>query len=148
MTAFVTAASSFLCAITPALGSEQKKIEPVKLNVGAFNYAKELISHGHMVIDGKGAWREDRPSTEVENEFIRLHGFDEYAKWHLGIDDRYSENSKRRYKFPFGDFKDVHRCGVLAAQSRAAQYKYGEIESAATQLRAMIDSAQRRNANR
>jgi hypothetical protein len=72
------------------------------------------------------------------NEFIRLHGFREYAKWHLGIDDRYAENTKRRYKFPYGDFKNVHRCGVLAAQSRAGQHKYYEIENAAAQLKTMI----------
>jgi len=148
MTAFLAAASIFLYAITSALGREQEKIEPLRLNVAAFNYAKELISQGHIVIDGKGAWREDQPSTEAENEFIRLHGFGEYAKWHLGIDDRYSENTKRRYKFPYGDFKNLHRCGLLAAQSRARQYKYSEIENAATQLRAMIGSTQKRNAKR
>jgi len=148
MTAFLAAASIFLYAITSALGREQEKIEPLRLNVAAFNYAKELISRGHMVIDGKGAWREDQPSTEAENEFIRLHGFGEYAKWHLGIDDRYSENTKRRYKFPYGDFKNLHRCGLLAAQSRARQYKYSEIENAATQLRALIGSTQKRNAKR
>jgi HAMP domain-containing protein len=148
MTAFLAAASIFLYAITSALGREQEKIEPLRLNVAAFNYAKELISQGHMVIDGKGAWREDQPSTEAENEFIRLHGFGEYAKWHLGIDDRFSENTKRRYKFPYGDFKNLHRCGLFAAQSRARQYKYSEIENAATQLRAMIGSTQKRNAKR
>jgi len=148
MTAFLAAASIFLYAITSALGREQEKIEPLRLNVAAFNYAKELISQGHMVIDGKGAWREDQPSTEAENEFIRLHGFGEYAKWHLGIDDRYSENTKRRYKFPYGDFKNLHRCALLAAQSRARQYKYSEIENAATQLRALIGSTQKRNAKR
>jgi hypothetical protein len=74
----------------------------------------------------------------AENEFIRLHGFGEYAKWHLGIDDRYAENTKRRYKFPYGDFKNVHRCGVLAAQSRAGQHKYYKVENAAAQLKAMI----------
>jgi len=148
MTAFLAAASIFLYAITSALGREQEKIEPLRLNVAAFNYAKELISQGHMVIDGKGAWREDQPSTEAENEFIRLHGFGEYAKWHLGIDDRFSENTKRRYKFPYGDFKNLHRCGLLAAQSRARQYKYSEIEDAATQLRALIGSTQKRNAKR
>ncbi len=148
MTAFLTAASIFLCAITQASGWEREKIEPLKLNVAAFNHAKELVSQGHVVIDGKGAWREDRPSPEFENEFIRLHGFGEYAKWHLAIDNRYSENTKRRYKFPYGDFKNVHRCGVLAAQSRATQYKYREIESVATQLRAMIEATQGGNPKR
>ena len=49
----------------------------------ALNYAKELISEGPVVIDLKAAWTKDRPSADVENEFIRQHGLSEYAKWHL-----------------------------------------------------------------
>ncbi len=116
-----------------------EKIHAVQLNQSAFDYAKALVKQGYVVADGRGAWSQHQPSAEEENEFIRLHGFGEYAKWHLGIDDRYAENTKRRYKFPYGDFKNIHRCGVLAAQRRAGQYQYHEIENAAAQLKAMID---------
>jgi hypothetical protein len=71
---------------------------------------------------------------------FRVHGFSEYAKWHLGTDDRYPENTKKRYKFPYGDFKNVHRCGVLAAQTRAGEHRYSEIENAAAQLRALVEA--------
>jgi hypothetical protein len=37
------------------------------------------------------------------------------------------------------DFKSVHRCGVLTAESRAGQYKYPDIERAAAHLHGMID---------
>jgi hypothetical protein len=114
------------------------------LNEDAFAFAVQLVKQGYFIADGKGAWSEHRPSTDEENEFIRLHGFSEYAKWHLGIDDRYPENTKRRYKFPYGDFKNVHRCGVLAVQARAGEYRYSEIENAAAQLRAMIEAARNR----
>jgi hypothetical protein len=137
-TAFLAAACAFFCAISATVGNDQENTNAVKVNIGAFEYAKELIKQGHIVADGRGAWSEHQPSAVAENEFIRLHGFGEYAKWHLGIDDRYAESTKRRYKFPYGDFKNVHRCGVLAAQSRAGQYKYYEIENAAAQLKAMI----------
>jgi len=113
-----------------------------KLNEDAFAFAVQLIKQGHFIADGKGAWSEHRPSTDEENEFIRVHGFSEYAKWHLGIDDRYPENTKRRYKFPYGDFKNIHRCGALAVQARAGEYRYSEIEKAAAQLRAMIEATQ------
>jgi hypothetical protein len=43
--------------------------------------------------DGKGAWREHKPLPGVENEFIRVHRFAEYAKWHLGVDERYAVNT-------------------------------------------------------
>jgi len=94
----------------------------------------QLIRQGQVVADGKGAWTEHRPSADEENDFIRLRGFPEYAKWHLGIDRRFPENSKQRYKFPYGDFKNVHRCGLLAVKARAQQYGYQEIGNAAAEL--------------
>src|SRR6266853_4149904 len=133
-TVFFTAAFAFFCAISAAHGSGQESTDSVKLNIGAFEYAKELIKQGHIVADGRGEWGEHRPSAVAENDFIRLHGFREYAKWHLGIDDRYAENTKRRYKFPYGDFKNVHRCGLLAVQARARQYGYADIGKAAAEL--------------
>ena len=135
--AFFAAWFTVFCAISPTLGNDQK-INAITLNIGAFEYAKELIKQGYVAADGRGGWSEHQPSRSEENEFIRLHGFGEYAKWHLGIDDRYAENTKQRYKFPYGDFKNVHRCGVLAAQSRAGQYNYFDIENAAVQLKTMI----------
>src|SRR6267378_5015333 len=145
--AFIAVGFVLLCAVSSVRG-EPENIPSVRLNPIALAYAKQLITGGRVVIDRKGAWAKDRPSTELDNEFIRLHGFSEYAKWHLGIDDRYRENTKRRYKFPYGDFKNVHRCGVLAVQTRAREYRYSEIENAAAELRAMIEahakSAQKR----
>ena len=38
------------------------------------------------------------------------------------------------YKFPYGDFENIHRCGVLAAEARAGQRKYHDIETAAAHL--------------
>ncbi|MGE5214000.1 MAG: hypothetical protein ACM3NN_09955 [Nitrospirota bacterium] len=112
----------------------------IKLNENAAAFASQLIRHGHLVADGKGGWHEDKPSPAVENDFIRLHGFAEYAKWHLGVDERYAANTKRRYKFPYGDFTNVHRCGLLAVKARAAEHKHRDIEGAAARLLGMIAS--------
>ena len=106
----------------------------VELNEVAAAFAMERTKQGDVIADGKGAWTQHRPSVQQENEFIRVHGFAEYAKWHLGIDRRFSETSKRRYKFPYGDFKNVHRCGLLAAKARARQYGDTDIREAAAQL--------------
>ena len=106
----------------------------IKLNEIASTFAKELIEQGNVIADGNGAWTKHRPSAGEENEFIRVHGIAEYAKWHLGIDRRFSEASKQRYKFPYGDFKSVHRCGLLAAKARARQYGYTNIRDAAAEL--------------
>jgi hypothetical protein len=125
------AVAILLCAIETVLAQPRSGLA---LNKNAFAFAAQLIKEKHFIADGKGAWSEHRPSANEENEFIRLHGFGEYAKWHLGIDDRYPENTKSRYRFPYGDFKNVHRCGLLAAKARARQYGYTEIENAAAEL--------------
>jgi hypothetical protein len=118
----------------------KETIMAVKLNNSALQRAEELVNEGKFVADERDDWSEHQPSTEQENEFIRMHGFREYGKWHLGIDDAENENTKRRYKFPYGDFKKVHRCGVLSGESRAGQYKHFDIERAFAHLHGMIDA--------
>jgi hypothetical protein len=83
----------FLFAIHRVAAQTDKN---VRLNEIAFRFATQLIEKGEVVPDGKGAWSKHRPSTHEENEFIRVHGFADYAKWHLGIDRRFPENSKER----------------------------------------------------
>jgi hypothetical protein len=112
----------------------------VTLNRRAFEQAKELISEGRFVWDERDAWSEHRPSAEEENEFIRLHGFAAYGRWYLGINDEKAEDTKGHYEFPYGDFRNVHRCGVLSAESRAGQYQHLDIENAAAHLHGMLDA--------
>lgn len=112
----------------------------VKLNETAYEYAQELIRDGKYVLDDRDDWSEHQPSADDENRFIEEHGWHEYARWHLGLDDEENEETKGRYKFPYGDFDQVHRCGVISAESRAGQYKHDDIESAAAHLHGMLDA--------
>ena len=109
------------------------------LNKKAYEFAADHIRKGKVVADQRDEWSEHQPSTKQENDFIEAHGWDEYAKWHLGVDDEASEDTKARYKFPYGDFTRVHRCGLLAAEVRAGRQKYGDIEDATIKLRDMIE---------
>jgi hypothetical protein len=111
----------------------------VKLNELAFQHAKQLIKERMVVLDSRDDWSEHQPSAADENKFIEEHGFREYKKWYLGIDTNEDEETKARYKFPYGDFEKVHRCGVLTAESRAGQYKHLDIELAAAHLHGMLD---------
>jgi hypothetical protein len=111
----------------------------VKLREASFEYAKRLVKEGKVVLDDRDAWSEHQPSTQEENRFIEEHGIGEYAKWHLAIDDELPAERKARYKFPYGDFERVHRCGVLSAEVRAGQRKYQDIEVAAAHLHGMLD---------
>ena len=112
-----------------------------KLNKRAFEHAKNLISNGKYVQDEKDNWSEHQPSTEKENKFIKENGFSEYGKWFLGMEEEEDKgkDNKGHYKFPYGDFEKVHRCGVIAAENGAGQYKHSDIENAAAHLHGMLD---------
>jgi hypothetical protein len=112
----------------------------VKLNDKAFEHAKQLVTKEQFVYDERDAWSEHQPSAAEENQFIEKHGFDEYALWYLGVDDEAADDTKGHYKFPYGDFRKVHRCGLLAAESRAGQRKYADIERAVAHLHGMTEA--------
>jgi hypothetical protein len=115
----------------------------VKLSNRAYAYARRLCDEGRVVLDDRDAWSEHQPSTREENEFIAEHGWGDYGRWHLGVDDERPTDTKGHYKFPYGDFHDVHRCAILSAESRAAQRKYHDIESAVAHLHGMLEALRR-----
>jgi hypothetical protein len=116
----------------------------VKLNGRAFEHAKRLIDEGKFIDDERDAWSDHHPSTQTENEFIENNGFFEYSKWFLGVNDEYREDNRRHFEFLYGDFGNVHCCGILAAQSRSSQDKYFDVENAATDLLDLIDKQARK----
>jgi hypothetical protein len=113
----------------------------VKLNKRAFDHAKDLIAKGQTVMDERDDWSEHEPTADQENEYLEKHSWDEYALWYLGLDDTMSPETKGHYKFPYGDFRRVHRCGVISAEVRAAQRDYEDIRKAAAELHKLLDGA-------
>lgn len=111
----------------------------VKLNKKAYDYAKHLITEGKVVKDERDDWSEAAPTAKQENTFIDKHGFAEYSKWHLGVDDSKPDDTKGHYSFPFGDFTKVRRGGVISLESRAAQNDHDDIAKAAKDLLNRID---------
>ena len=128
------------CPLCWARVPEQSSVPAISVNPEAVEFAQQLIKDSRVVPDRKGNWRRDQPSTKRNNDFIHAHGLEEYGKWHLGIDRRHRIGSKAQYKFSFGDFQNLHRCGLLAVKARAHEFGYVEIESAATQLLELIES--------
>ena len=118
----------------------------VKLNSPGYQNAMRLIEEGKFIDDERDAWSDHHPSTQTENEFIETNGFFEYSKWFLAVNDEYREESRRHYEFPYGDFENVHRCGLLASQSRAGQDKYVDVAKAAASLLAVIEKQARKKA--
>lgn len=109
----------------------------MKLNETALQHAKRLIKEGMFVEDSD--WSDSQPSAAEENKYLDKHQWDEYSAWYLGIDSSENEETKGHYNFPYGDFKKVHRSGVIAAKQRAAQNDYSNVEKAADELLEMID---------
>jgi hypothetical protein len=112
----------------------------MRLNQRAYEHARQLIAEGHVVLDHRDDWSEHQPKAADENRYIEAHGIDEYARWYLGVDEEKPASSKGRYRFPYGDFRDLHQCGVLAAESRAGQYKHYDIERAVAHLHGMLEA--------
>jgi hypothetical protein len=111
----------------------------MKLNQRAYEHARRLIADGRVVVDQRDDWSEHQPSAADENRFIEEHGIDEYGRWHLGIREDRTADTKGHYAFPYGDFGNVHRCALLAAESRAGQRRYFDVERAAAHLHGMLE---------
>ena len=84
-------------------------------------------------------WGEVQPRAEDQNAFLASHSWEEYAKWHLGLTEGAEDKTKGRYAFVFGDFRRIHRSGVIACHYRAAEWRHKEVELAAHDLLQLID---------
>jgi hypothetical protein len=49
------------------------------------------------------------------------------------------EETKARYAFVYGDFRRLHRMGLIACHYRAAEWRHKEIELAAHELLQYLD---------
>lgn len=112
----------------------------IELNHPALRHARTLVREGKVVRDDRDAWSEAAPTADEENAFIEEHGWTEYSHWHLGIDKDENPETKGAYSFPFGDFRKVHRSGVISGESRAGQYGHDEIRDALRGLLELIDA--------
>lgn len=110
----------------------------MKVNKQAVEHAKKLIRAGSVVMDSD--WGDSQPSASSENKYLDDHNWRDYGEWYLALDPDENEETKDHHKFPYGDFKRVHRSGVIAAKQRAAQNDYNAVEKAADELLDMIDA--------
>jgi hypothetical protein len=109
----------------------------MRLNQAGRRKAKSMIESSQYVLDS--SWTEANPSADEENAYLENHSWTDFGEWHLGIDETAADETKDRYGFPYGDFRRVHRSGLIAAKQRAAQNDYGDIEQAADALLSLLD---------
>jgi hypothetical protein len=102
------------------------------LNERAFERARRLIRSRQYVL--RSEWGEAQPRAEQENAYLESHSWDDYAEWHLGLTEGAADETKARYAFVYGDFRRLHRSGIIAVHYRAAEWRHKEIELAAHEL--------------
>lgn len=107
------------------------------VNTRAVTRAKGRIDARQYVLDSD--WGEVQPDAHAENRYLGRHGWDEYAEWHLGLTDGANDGTKARYAFVFGDFRRIHRSGIIACHYRAAEWRHKAIELAAHDLLQHLD---------
>jgi hypothetical protein len=103
------------------------------------------VEHAHRLIDARqyvvrSQWRDAQPGAAAENDYLDGHSWDEYGAWHLALTEGANDDTKARYGFVYGDFRRVHRMGIIACHYRAAEWGHKEIELVAHDLLQLLDA--------
>jgi hypothetical protein len=109
------------------------------LNEAAVAHAGQLIDARQYVLDSD--WGEVQPRAADQNRYLQSHSWDDYARWHLGLTEGADDETKARYAFVYGDFRRVHRTGLIACVYRASEWRHKAIELAAHDLLQHLDTA-------
>jgi hypothetical protein len=108
------------------------------VNPAGVEWARHLIDSGQYVLDSD--WGKVQPHATEQNAFLKAHSWEEYARWHLGLTEGATDETKARYAFVYGDFRRVHRMGIIACHYRAAEWRHKDIELAAHDLLQRLDA--------
>jgi len=101
--------------------------------------AHELIESRQYVV--RSEWGEVQPRAADEDRYLGTHSWEEYAQWHLGLTEGARDGTKARCAFVYGDFRRLHRSGLIACHYRAAEWEHKAIELAAHDLLQALDRA-------
>lgn len=107
------------------------------VNEQAVAHARDLIDARQYVLDSD--WGDSQPSADDENDYLDNHSWDEFANWHLGLTDGANDQTKARHGFVYGDFRRVHRSGLIACVYRASEWNHKDVELAAHDLLQHLD---------
>ena len=109
-----------------------------RVNEVAVARARKLIDARQYVLESE--WGAVQPRADDENAFLESHSWDEYAEWFLGLTEGATDETKARYAFVYGDFRRLHRSGLIACQYRAAEWRHKDVELAAHDLLQHLDA--------
>jgi hypothetical protein len=118
-------------------GGNTWRVASYAVNRRAVAHARELIGRRRYVV--RSEWGEAQPKAAYQDAYLASHTWKEYAVWHLGLTEGPGDETKGRYAFVYGDFRRVHRSGLIACVYRAAEWDHKEIELAAHRLLQLLD---------
>lgn len=107
------------------------------VNTDAVEHVSALIKAKQYVLDSD--WGQVQPSAADQNAYLESHTWQQYAGWYLGLTEGASDETKARYAFGCGDFRRVHRSGLIACVYRAAEWRHKQVELAAHDLLQLLD---------
>jgi hypothetical protein len=120
---------------------------PVRLHfVASYTVNEEAVAHARRLIDARqyvlrSSWNDVQPTAAEQNAYLESHTWAEYAAWHLALTDGATDETKARYAFVYGDFRRIHRMGLIACHYRAAEWEHKEVELAAHELLQYLDAS-------
>jgi hypothetical protein len=117
---------------------KNRPIAAYSVNKRAVQRARRLIEARQYVL--RSDWGDAQPSAEAENAYLESHTWEEYAEWHLGLTEGAADETKARHAFVYGDFRRIHRSGLIACVYRAAEWRHKEVELAAHDLLQLLDA--------
>ncbi|MBJ8346913.1 hypothetical protein [Antrihabitans sp. YC2-6] len=109
------------------------------VNEAGIAHARKLIDGRQYVLDSD--WGDAQPKAADENRYLENHSWEQYGEWFLGLTEGANEETKARYAFVCGDFRRVHRSGLIACVYRAAEWRHKAVERAAYDLLQHLDKA-------
>jgi len=107
------------------------------VNPDAVAHVRRLVEARQYVLDSD--WGESQPDATAQNAYLERHSWEEYAAWHLGLTEGAADGTKARCAFVVGDFRRVHRSGLIACVYRAAEWRHKDVELAAHDLLQHLD---------
>ncbi|MCW2757675.1 MAG: hypothetical protein JWO46_1421 [Nocardioidaceae bacterium] len=109
-----------------------------EVNDAGVAHCRALIEKRQYVLDSE--WGEVQPDAERQNTYLEGHDWPAYAGWFLGLTVDATDETKGRYAFGYGDFRRVHRSGLIACVYRAAEWRHKKVELAAHELLQALDA--------
>ncbi len=126
-------AGDTLGSVTSPVAGEQSRYGVVRSQPGWCRAGAQADRRARQYVL-TSTWGEVQPTTDDENAYLSSHSWAEYGAWHLGLTAGANDETKARYAFGCGNFRQVHRMVLIACLYRGAEWRHKEVELASHDL--------------